>query len=56
MEFYVPLGPRGFLLRLGTFLIGVFGGVVYRQAARRRALFPSNPPLTLALAEILAAE
>ena len=56
MEFYVPLGPRGFLLRLGTFLIGVLGGVVYRQAARRRALSPANPPLTLALAEILAAE
>ena len=44
VEFYVPLGPRGFLLRIGTFLIGVFGGLVYRQAARRRALLPANPP------------
>ncbi len=57
MEFYVPLGVRGFLLRLGTFVIGVFGGVVYRQAASRRSeLIPSNPSLSVALAEILATE
>ena len=56
VEFYVPLGVRGFLLRLGTFVIGIFGGVVYRQAARRRELIPSNPSLSVALAEILAAE
>jgi hypothetical protein len=56
VEFYVPLGPRGFLLRVGTFLIGVLGGVVYRQAARRRALFPANPPLPFALAEIIAVD
>jgi len=56
VEFYVPLGSRGFLLRVGTFLIGVFGGVVYRQAARRRALFPTHPPLPLILAEIVAAD
>jgi hypothetical protein len=53
VEFYVPLGPRGFLLRVGTFLIGVLGSVVYRQAARRRALLPANPPLSFALAEIV---
>lgn len=56
MEFYVPLGVRGFLLRLGTFVIGIFGGVVYRQAARRREHIPSNPCLSVALAEILATE
>ncbi len=37
VEFYVPLGVRGFLLRVGTFVIGILGGLVYRQAARRRA-------------------
>ena len=26
MAFYVPLGPRGLLLRIGTFVIGVMGG------------------------------
>ncbi len=56
MEFYVPLGGRGFLLRLGTFVIGIFGGLVYRQAARRRELIPSNPSLSVALTEILATE
>jgi hypothetical protein len=56
VEFYVPLGARGFVLRLGTFLIGIFGGVVYRKAARRRALIPPQPLLSLALAEILATE
>ena len=56
MEFYVPLGARGFLLRVGTFVIGVIGGVVYRKAARRRALFPTAPPLPLALAETFAAD
>ena len=56
MEFYVPLGVRGLLLQLGTFLIGILGGVVYRQAARRRGRLAANPPLSLALAELLAAE
>jgi hypothetical protein len=56
VEFYVPLGPRGFLLRVGTFVIGIIGAVVYRRAARRRALLPMAPPLPLALAEIVAAE
>ncbi len=57
MEFYVPLGVRGFLLRVGTIVIGIFGGVVYRQAAARRGeLIPSNPSLSVALTEILATE
>jgi hypothetical protein len=38
-------------------VIGIFGGVVYRQAAaRRRELIPSNPSLSVALSEILATE
>ena len=56
MEFYVPLGARGFLLCIGTFLIGVLGGLAYRKAARRRENMPFDPPLSLALAEILAME
>ena len=36
VAFYVPLGPRGVVLRIGTFLIGLLGGVVYRAASRRR--------------------
>ncbi len=35
MAFYVPLGPRGLIFRLGTLLIGVLGGVVYWRASRR---------------------
>ena len=38
MAFYVPLGFRGILFRIGTFLIGILGGVVYWRASRRRAL------------------
>ena len=56
MEFYVPLGGRGFLLRFGTFLIGIIGGMVYRHAARRRHHISTNPHLPIALVEILAAE
>lgn len=50
MAFYVPLGPRGVLLRIGTFVIGIWGGLVYRWACRRRALASPIPqPLTLSL-------
>lgn len=56
MEFYVPLGVRGFLLRVGTFVIGLMGGAVYRKAAHRRELVGANPALSVALAELLAAE
>ena len=37
MAYYVPLGPRGILLRIGTRLIGILGGLVYWRASRRRA-------------------
>ena len=40
MAYYVPLGPRGLILRIGTAFIGVFGGLIYLRASRRRALVP----------------
>jgi hypothetical protein len=47
MAFYVPLGPRGWLFRIGTFLIGLMGGVVYRiDAWRRASAGPIAQPLT----------
>jgi hypothetical protein len=46
VAFYVPLGPRGLLFRLGTFVIGIWGGLVYRLAyRRRRAIVLRNPGL-----------
>ncbi len=50
MAFYVPLGPRGLLFRIGTFVIGIWGGVVYGRASRRRNLIVhSHQPLTISL-------
>lgn len=50
MAFYVPLGPRGLVLRIGTFLIGLTGGLVYRSASRRRALAgPIPQPIVIPL-------
>lgn len=40
MAFYVPLGPRGLLFRVGTMIVGVSGGLVYWWASRRRSLAP----------------
>jgi hypothetical protein len=38
------------VLRIGTFVIGIMGGVVYRAASRRRALAgPVPQSLTIAL-------
>lgn len=45
MPFYVPLGLRGVCFQVGTFLITVFGGLVYWRASRRRSLVAL--PLTL---------
>ncbi len=48
MAYYVPLGPRGLIIRLGTFVIGLWGSVVYRLACRRRDWLPPTPhPVTL---------
>ena len=50
MAFYVPLGPRGLLFRLGTFVIGIWGGLVYGRACRRRGLMAASPqPLTITI-------
>ena len=50
MAFYVPLGPRGILFRLGTIVIGVWGGLVYGRACRRRSLIiPIPQPLTISI-------
>lgn len=51
MAFYVPLGSRGLILRFGTALIGVVGGLVYWRASRRRAIFPipAVQPVVLAV-------
>ena len=47
MPFYVRLGSRGILFRLGTLLIGVIGSAVYRRAERRRGRIPVlNQPVT----------
>lgn len=52
MAYYVPLGPRGLILRFGTRLIGVFGGMIYRRASRRRAAMPyPHPTLMLHLGD-----
>jgi hypothetical protein len=52
MAFYVPLGPRGLLFRIGTFVIGIWGGLVYGRAYRRRSpgVWASSPqPLTISI-------
>jgi hypothetical protein len=36
VAYYVPLGPRGILLRIGTSLIGVLNRMIYWRASRRR--------------------
>jgi hypothetical protein len=48
VAFYVPLGPRGLIFRLGTFVIGIWGGLVYRLAYRRRIIMVNNPGPLLA--------
>lgn len=45
MPFYVPLGPRGLIFRLGTLLVGVPAAWIYWRDSRRRILRPV--PLTL---------
>lgn len=37
MPFYVSVGPRGVLFRIGTLLTGILGAWVYWRACRRRA-------------------
>ncbi len=42
MAYYVPLGPRGFLMRLGSLVLVVAGGLVYWRASRRRSQIPAT--------------
>ena len=49
MAFYVPLGPHGVLFRIGTFLIGILGGIAYWRASRRRTLIALPVPLLIDL-------
>ncbi|GIW88818.1 MAG: hypothetical protein KatS3mg108_3142 [Isosphaeraceae bacterium] len=38
MPFYVPVGPRGLIFRLGSALYTVVGSFAYWRACRRRGL------------------
>jgi hypothetical protein len=49
MAFYVPLGPRGLILRIGTTIIGVMGLFIYWRQSRRRALVPLPMPAPIVL-------
>jgi len=44
MAFYVKLGPRGLIFRLGTWWIGVIGRVVYWRSCRKRMQSPHPHP------------
>lgn len=46
MPYYVPLGVRGVILRVGAFFTGLLGSVVYWQGARRRAGAAGRPAST----------
>jgi hypothetical protein len=41
VPFYVPVGPRGLLFRIGSALTGVMGSWTYWRASRRRPLAPA---------------
>ena len=56
MAFYVPLGPRGLLFRIGTFVIGIWEAWSTGRLPAAVNAFASNPSLSVALAEILATE
>lgn len=56
MAYYVPLGPRGGFLRLGTLMIDIVGGLIYHRASRRRAATFANPTIPSSLLETLQAE
>jgi hypothetical protein len=49
VAFYVPLGPRGLVFRLGTFVIGIWGGLVYGRACRRALMMRPPQPLTITI-------
>jgi hypothetical protein len=47
VAYYVPLGPRGFLLRIGTSLIGVLHGLIYWHSSRRRRISALQLPVKI---------
>jgi hypothetical protein len=51
VAFYVPLGCRGILLRIGTRLIGICGGFVYWRAWHRRRLSSGSPAVAVRVPE-----
>lgn len=53
MAFYVAVGPRGLLFRLGMISIGVMGPLTYWWSSRRRGAFstPSPQPAVLTTAQ-----
>jgi hypothetical protein len=51
VAFYVPLGPRGVLFRIGILIVSVRGGLVYWRASRRRAASPLPFPEPIVIAE-----
>ncbi len=44
MRFYVPVGPRGIVFRVGMVLTGAVGAPTYWWASRRRASSPMIRP------------
>ena len=47
MAYYVPLGSRGVLLRIGTRLITVVNGLIYWQSYRLRRRTPTPSSLAV---------
>jgi len=43
MRFYVPVGPRGIVFRIGMVATGVLGSLTYWHASRRRSATPTEP-------------
>jgi len=56
VAFYVPLGPRGGIFRLGILLNDLMGGVAYRLSCRRRDRAFRNPTLPRPLVDALHAD
>jgi hypothetical protein len=44
MRFYVPLGPRGVVFRIGMVATRAMGSLTYWHASRRRSASPTEMP------------
>jgi len=51
MQFYVPVGPRGILFRVGTIWTGVMGSLTYWWTNRRPPMVPGPRPCENAVRE-----